>query len=269
MELWTLARKPLSEKTVAENVLKWGTGALNIDACRIELEGGEDTHRVVKVPRFSGKDYGGGKKYDPRNEDGSWEAGGHEGGRFPANLIHDGSDEVLTEFNKAGLLKSGVMHQDIEGRVGNVYGKQYPRYVETIGDSGSAARFFYCAKPSKSERDRGCEKLPIKPIPYSDYRKNVATTKSFVSEYPDGSPRPMNQGKNNHPTVKSIVLMKYLIKLITPPKGVVLDMFAGSGSTLVAAKEEGFNFIGIEKEEEYVRICEARLKAVKKQVKLF
>ena len=114
------------------------------------------------------------------------------------------------------------MKQHIKGGQYNVYGKMYPRDVETIGDEGSAARFFYCPKVSKSERNQGLE-------------------------------------KNNHPTVKPIELMKYLCRLVTPKGGTVLDPFMGSGSTGMAAVDEGFDFLGIEKEEEYFKIAKNRI----------
>jgi len=134
---------------------------------------------------------------------------------------------------------------------------------------GSAARFFYCAKASKAERNKGLEGMEEKPIAYSDYRENVSTTKSFVSEYPDGKPRPMNKPKNNHPTVKPIALMRYLCRLITPPNGIVLDNHGGSGSTGVAALLEGFRYILIENKPEYVKIAEKRIEAIQSQGALF
>ena len=197
MELWTLCRKPLSERTIASNVLKHETGGLNIDRCRVATD----------------------------NDD-------REGvGRFPANFIHDGSDEVTGLFPNT---KSGNMKGQ-QGGFGNsslVFGdnSKTPDAI-SYADQGSASRFFYCAKASKSERNKGLE-------------------------------------NNNHPTVKPISLMRYLCKLITPPNGIVLDPFIGSGSTGIGAKLEGFNYIGIEREEEYCQIAEARIKAHEKQKKL-
>ena len=131
------------------------------------------------------------------------------------------------------------------------------------GDSGNASRFFksiiYQAKASKSERNLGCEEL-----------KKEVKGMNFGGEL-DGSGNPINIGtnKNFHPTVKPIALMEYLIKMITPKGGVVLDPFAGSGSTLVAAKKNDFQYIGIELTPEYIPIIEARLSAVKQELKLF
>jgi site-specific DNA-methyltransferase (adenine-specific) len=132
---------------------------------------------------------------------------------------------------------------------------------EYKNDSGNASRFFksiiYQAKASKSERNKGCEGLEEKErINYGGFHSE----KGLIEN--NRNPENRKPTTNNHPTVKPIALMEYLIKMITPPKGIVLDPFAGSGSTLVAAKELGFNFIGIEKEEEYIKIIEARLSAI-------
>ena len=127
-------------------------------------------------------------------------------------------------------------------------------------DSKNGSRFTYCAKASQEERNRGLEAIPKRSIPYSEYRQNVETTKSYVSEYPDGSPRPMNKQKNNHPTVKPLALMAYLVRLVTPPGGLVLDPFMGSGSTLIAAAKEGFCAVGIELEGENCEIAERRVR---------
>jgi len=168
-----LARKPI-EGTVAANVLKWGTGAINIDGCRVgseEISVHTDPAIYSMTPHKSNLDY--------RN---------HQG-RFPANLIHDGSDEVVECF------------------------------------PNDAARFFYCAKASKAERNDG----------------------------------------NHHPTVKPLALMRYLVRLVTPPNGTVLDPFLGSGTTAIAAVLEGRDWIGIEREAEYCDIAEARIAAAEPQ----
>jgi site-specific DNA-methyltransferase (adenine-specific) len=130
-----------------------------------------------------------------------------------------------------------------------------------FGDSGSAARFFYCAKANKADRDEGLEFFPMKEPPRRDdgqpYGMNTNTHR------PDGSERrPVAPRRNNHPTVKPAALMRYLCRLVTPPGGTVLDPFMGSGSTGKAALLEGFNFIGIEREAEYVEIARARIAAV-------
>lgn len=230
LEPITLARKPLIG-TVAANVLEHGTGALNVDGCRVS---GDNYSSGGKNNSIA---FGSGMEKQPRC-DGSQ-------GRWPANLIHDGSEEVVGLFPETS---SGKMKQHIEGGSFNVFGKQYPRNVETIGDSGSAARFFYCAKASKADRDEGCEGL--------EERKGGAM--SGVETRPD---RPTNHPirRNHHPTVKPTDLMRYLCRLVTPPGGIVLDPFMGSGSTGKAAVLEGFSFIGIEREAEYLSIAKARI----------
>ena len=120
------------------------------------------------------------------------------------------------------------------------------------GDSGSASRFFYCAKASKSERNMGCEGLEEKHASHDGRNKHIE------NQYQ----RHDNIQQNYHPTVKPISLMKYLCRLITPPDGIVLDPFAGSGSTCIACKMEGFNYIGIEKEADYVEIAKHRLESI-------
>lgn len=208
-----LARKPLSESTVAKNVLKHGTGGINVDGCRVELaERGED-------PRLGGKGQWNIKR-DASKHTVSMPAktmGSHAQGRFPANLILDEEAARLLD-EQSGKLSKG--HWPKVGSTANeIFGKRAPiEYEERHPDSGGASRFFYCAKAIKSERGEG----------------------------------------NGHPTVKPIKLMRYLCRLITPPQGIVLDPFCGSGSTGVAAREEGFQFIGIEREAEYVEIARRR-----------
>ena len=156
----------------------------------------------------------------------------HITGRFPANLIHDGSEEVVRGFPET---KSGSGIKNPKGGAKSTFraSVQNDGYY-TEGDSGSASRFFYCAKSSKSERNKGLE--------------------GFV---------------NSHPTIKPISLMRYLCKLVTPPKGTVLDPFLGSGTTAIAAKLEGFDCIGIEMDKDYCEIASARIKAWHRQEKLF
>ena len=210
-----LARKSLSENSIVANVLKHRTGGIHIDVCRVEYADENDRSGWHKTG-------GGGKGYMETDTFKIRKISPEEiqqrtsKGRFPANVMHDGSEEVLKGFPHT---KSGKMKQHIEGGQYNVYGKMYPRDVETIGDEGSAARFFYCPKTSKSEKGKD----------------------------------------NNHPTVKPIKLMKYLCRLVTPKGGTVLDPFMGSGSTGIAAKDEGFEFIGIEREKEYFEIAERRV----------
>ena len=172
-------------------------------------------------------------------------------------LPNYGSEEVLELMPNT---TSGKMKQHIEGGQFNVYGKQYSREVETIGDSGSAARFFYTAKASKRDRDEGCEGLPVKVKVFNGQSdESSADMKDVESRF-------TTAGRNIHPTVKPTNLMRYLCRLITPPNGIVLDPFMGSGSTGKAAILEGFRFMGLDITEEYMPIAEARVKWAEKNV---
>ena len=245
-----LARKPL-EGTVAENVLKWGVGGLNIDGCRVSAEG-EDFSNVQDRKDLTGK-------LTNHHEGGNAEALDKlkRLGRFPANLIHDGHQQVLDLFpetgkstgTKAGSWKSGGQYE------GGYKGASPDELGEEVGygDKGSAARFFYCPKASKSDRDEGCEELPTQEKP-AHMRTADGTGETSMT---DGF-QP-TQRKNTHPTVKPTELMRYLVRLVTPPNGVVLDPFNGSGSTGKASMLEGMQYIGIEMNPEYIKIAEARI----------
>ena len=231
LEPITVARKPLGEKTVAENVLKYGTGGINIDGCRV---GTEDN-----TGRPSGTDPGmwAGKK--------QMQSETNPQGRFPANLIHDGSDEVVGLFpqTKTGKVAS---HSD-KGMWGSGADTSY----NDPGGGGSASRFFYCAKASKSERNKGCEELEERETQrYGDFEGT-----------PEHAPKLNVKNTNHHPTVKPIALMEYLVKLVSKEGATVLDPFMGSGSTGIACKNLGRNFIGVERDEEYMKIAEARIKS--------
>lgn len=188
-------------------------------------------------------------------------------GRFPANLIHDGSEEVLSYFpnTKSGFMKKGTNRLMSSNPNKNTYGHFDPDKVEndTYGDSGSASRFFYCSKPSPSERNFGCENLEDSLIAggnqaQAELKKGNTEFKSNNEHHSGYSD--IRKVKNNHPTVKSIKLMSYLCKLITPPKGIILDPFMGSGTTGISAKLNSFSFIGIEQDKHYFEIAEARIK---------
>jgi len=219
LEPITVARKPLIG-TVAENVLTHGTGALNVDGCRVGDE--------VRVAAFTslapchGNALGAAGTAEARR--------GTQGdpktyvGRWPANLIHDGSDEVVELFPDSNGSKPGTRYNGPKFD-GDVYNASSTAQKEFgYGDTGSASRFFYCAKASK--RDRGDE--------------------------------------NKHPTVKPTDLMRYLCRLVTPPGGTVLDPFMGSGSTGKAAALEGFHFIGMERDADYFTIAQARIDHARK-----
>jgi DNA modification methylase len=201
-----VARKPL-RGTVAANVLEWGTGGINVDGCRIGTDivsqhGRSDSENNS----MSGRNYAEGPGR-------SWT------GRWPANFIHDGSEEVT------GLL-------------------------------GDAARFFYCAKASKRDRDEGCDGMEAihraNGNKWTDQDYRVSSGERPPSA--ESGPR-----RNHHPTVKPTDLMRYLCRLVTPPDGLVLDPFTGSGSTGKAAILEGFRFVGCELSAEYIEIARARI----------
>lgn len=291
-----LARKPLIG-TVAENVLMHGTGGLNIDRCRIEAG---DNPRTW--------DNNGGGIFSPCDgkQDG---LGMSQLGRWPANVIHDGSDEVLAGFpSESGAHSVGKARGDYEyatrGQVPNdtpfdysdsgsaarffktcawsdedineelclssLRGKTTARVARTFADemadstSALGPRFKYCPKASKEDREEGLESLPT-------------CSAGDVTDRQDGSaglnsPRAgagrTNGSRNHHPTVKPTDLMRYLCRLVTPPNGIVLDPFCGSGSTGKAAILEGLNFIGIELSAEYCELAEKRIAVATRQGQL-
>lgn len=229
-----VARKPLAG-TVEANWREHGTGALNIDACRVPADG------EVRAPITGAGGLPTRHTVDEARAPGVV-AQPHELGRWPANLIHDGSDEVLQAFPQAPGQQGPISGTAPSAKTSNVYGAM-KREGEASADSdnlgavgfkmkpgarridtGSAARFFYCAKASKADRNSG-------------------------------------GAENNHPTVKPADLMRYLCRLVTPDGGLVLDPFMGSGSTLKAAELEGFDAIGIELSPEYIDIARRRIGA--------
>ncbi len=249
MELWTLARKPLSENTVAENVLKHGTGGINIDECRVETK---DTYSYKKC---GGNSFGVNKGIDNTRE---YPAENNPLGRFPANVIHDGSEEVLELFpeTKTG---GGIKGNTTKYKNENISFQNSRLYRATgIGaNEGSAARFFYCAKASNSERNENLD----------EYEKQITDdgrNKKIDNPYLRGE----TKRQNTHPTIKPIELMKYLCRLITPKNGIILDPFMGSGSTGIASKIENFDFIGIEIDEQYFKIAETRINNIQVNHKL-
>ncbi len=264
-----VARKPLSEKNVALNVLKHGTGGLNIDECRVNFSENDDK-RVGKDYIHNAKaglEIGNNKD----NKSGEKQMLHNSQGRFPANIILDEeagrlldeqSGEMTPSFRK-GNRQSKEINIPIAGN--------YERKGKGFIDKGGASRFFYCAKASKSERNLGCEDMEQK-----DMRKEDGSAKSmeiFSNQYTESSGNPTGRGitskrANNHPTVKPIKLMRYLVKLVVPKGGNVLDPFGGSGSTAIACIQEGIDCTLIEKEEEYVKIANARIKPFLEQSKL-
>ena len=214
-----VARKPISEKTIADNVLKWGTGGINIDDCRIELNG-DYKCKANGRPSLTGlcDNYDPSKANQPDTQ-----------GRFPANVILDEeAGRMLDE--QSGILKSGALkpYQENHQNASSYKMNRYKTFVQPANEGG-ASRFFYCAKASKKERGEG----------------------------------------NNHPTVKPLSLIKYLITLVTPSGGVCLDPFEGSGTHALACKELGFNYIGFELDPTYYAIAEERIKKAKQNKLLF
>jgi site-specific DNA-methyltransferase (adenine-specific) len=236
-----MARKPLIG-TVAANVQAHGTGVLNIDACRV----GDD---VSRGERYGNKPpLGGGEIAFAGSREKPWSV---PAGRWPANVIHDGSEEVLEAFPSTS---SGTPMGMKAGGQGNAFGTFAGGIPVTgYGDSGSAARFFYCAKADRADRNDGCDGLPLKT---SGMVSN--TSGQHMTRRDGGAPAP---AANNHPTVKPTDLMRYLCRLVTPQAGVVLDPFMGSGSTGRGAIAEGFSFIGIELDPAYLAIAQARITA--------
>ena len=242
-----LARKPLSG-TVAANVLEHGTGAINVDGCRVKYESGGDSASNPMTRRARGckttSNTGGSRSI--------WGSGaarneiGNPQGRWPANIIHDGSPEVLAVFPETG------------GRVGMTQhaSSGFSLFERTdasdrrdgVADAGSAARYFYSAKASRAERELGL--ADFAPETVGDGRK-----KSIDNAYQRGK----TERRNIHPTCKPVNVMRWLVRLVTPPNGTVVDPFTGSGTTGVAAALEGFDFIGCELSPEYVEIARARI----------
>ena len=251
-----MARKPL-EGTNIDNVLKYGTGAINIDGCRIQSDdtGGERkiTTRKSRDENNVWTDENSGMKQEENHF-----ADADPKGRYPANVIHDGSDVVQEIFPQTSKSVSTKRTRKTIGSFG-MPNDSTPEY----DDEGTAARYFYCPKTSAEERNRGLESFTAKPMAWGNQAKAELKRGNldFKGNQGDGSKHnKVAMRLNTHPTVKPQELMKYLCRLVTPKGGVVLDPFMGSGSTGMAAKDEGFDFIGIEKEKEYFEIAEARIK---------
>ncbi len=290
-EYIVVARKPLSEKSVALNVLKWGTGGINIDGCRISTT---DTYNYKNGP--GGNSFSVGEKPDGKRTE---PVEMNSEGRFPANIILEClCDEVIKGDKgevKSNTREAGNSFNNYDDKVGKVvtrienYGDKgdihtnplCPCYMmdeqsgvssgqvgmkrvsgqkqlfNEVGtelnkqefktgksDKGGASRFFYQAKVSKAERNMGLDGF--------DDKEKIGNLSDVVSDS-------KLKVKNNHPTVKPVNLMAYLCRLVTPPNGIVLDPYMGSGSTGIAAQLEGFRFVGMELDEDYFKIAEARI----------
>ena len=272
-EHWILIKKP-SIKPVYKNVEKWGTGGINIDVCRVDVIENDPNNRGN---RGLGRSSGGFQQngYVCGDVEKQIKETQRHQGRFPANLIHDGSEVVEKEFLKQGGIKTSG---DLTGQVnavnngdGHDYGKYGERENWHKGDTGSVSRYFnnlpiteedfvpfkYQSKASKKERNEGLDGFEKKLSKTMMRGTSGSGKKNFKGGFQD------HLTQNNHPTVKSISLMEWLIKLVTPKGGVTLDPFLGSGSSGVAAIKNGFKFIGIEKEKESFKIAEARIEYAK------
>ena len=243
-EPMVLARRPIDQKSVADNVLKHGVGGINIDDCRVQCKPYDDIVRPDRTDAQAYNFFRGGEqerinvrkttRRQPRSEQNVWTddnsgmkadmfADADPKGRFPSNVMHDGSSVVEAVF------------PDV------------------------SSRYFYTAKTNQAERNAGLH----------GKKEGQYSSDGRQKEIENPFQRNKSVAANTHPTVKPVELMRYLVRLVTPKAGLVLDPFMGSGSTGMAAREEEFKFIGIEKEEEYYEIAKARIKNVKPQLKLF
>lgn len=228
--------------TVAANVTQYGTGALNIDGCRIEGEPWQahDATGLASVKFFTNGD----AKVIHKEP--------HAQGRWPANVCLDEDAAALLD-QMSGVSKSTIGKPRKSVVPGNGYGMTHTG--AEYADAGGASRFFYVAKASRSERNAGLDGMPERGGGCLEGNADTTNARK-IGANPE---RPVATTANHHPTVKPVALMRWLVRLVTPPGGVVLDPFLGSGTTLVAARLEGFNGIGIEQEAEYVEIAKRRI----------
>lgn len=245
-----LARKPLTG-TVAANVAQYGTGALNIDGCRI----GTDIVRSSGSTGMDARRFAHGTRptdYASRREP------SEHAGRWPANVVLDEAAAAMLDA-QTGRLKSGVAVRHKSG--GNTFGGGAPKPPMDdlgYGDSGGASRFFYTAKASRREREAGLEGMPER-LSAKYANGDGLSERTMVDGEWRNTEAERKPARNVHPTVKPIALMRWLCRLVTPPNGLILDPFCGSGSTGCAAVLEGFRFTGIEREAEYVEIANRRI----------
>jgi len=249
-----LARKPLTG-TVAQNVQEHGTGAINIDGCRIgnETVGWQGSGRNGESPTAGASNGGQQGGYNYKGGEARPVAG-----RWPANIIFDeaaGAElDEQSGIRTSGLMKAG---QKTQGYDGPSMGNWKPGEVQsdTYADSGGASRFFYCPKPGKKERNAGLDTL----------KPRFAPTMGDGIGVKEHNPETETKKQNFHPTVKPVELMRYLCRLITPPGGTVLDPFLGSGTTAVAATLEKFDWVGCEMTKDYLPIIKGRVNWAQKQ----
>ena len=257
-----VARKPIEEKTVAQNVLKWGTGGINIDGCRIELTGNNND------PRLGGKGNWSSEKMAKNVYEGGYageRVGSSELGRFPANIILDPFtagelDKQAPEAGAFAKVKSGH-----SGKSKGIYGDYAQRGDDGdtfYDDKGGCSRFFYIAKADKDERNDGLYQFEDKFLAGSNQAK--AELKRGNTEFKgegDGESGwlEVKATKNNHPTIKPKKLIQYLQRLVTPKGGITYDPFGGSGTSALSAQNEGFQWILSEISLEYCDIASKRI----------
>jgi len=257
-----LARKPFPG-TVAANVLKHGTGGLNIDACRIPVDPIADAAQLRTMNR-SARDGSDGWGMNSTGADAPQVVRAE--GRWPANLLHDGSDGVLAHFpTEAGAVTPVRGTEPSAASVGLITG-EYARVPGAFhADAGSAARFFYCAKASTAEREAGLDGLSVQLVGRGCAAAAAAAAAGKTDSHGKGGFNRVQQRRNIHPTVKPIAVGRWLQRMITPPGGTTLDIYVGSGSFGASAILEGFNFIGIDIDDDgegnplgYLDIARAR-----------
>jgi site-specific DNA-methyltransferase (adenine-specific) len=259
-----LARKPLIG-TVAENVQEHRTGALNIDACRIEGVRGSgvwgSSQATVDPDR----------KFNRSPENPEYRTERHLAGRWPANVVLDEQAAAMLD-EQTGELASGLMRAGTQRSQGGGYHGNFPDEAtakDTYADRGGGSRFFYCAKASRAEREEGLDALPIRLHARSGGAQSALARGDEAYRAEGVGLNVVKQVRNHHPTVKPVALMRWLCRLVTPPGGLVLDPFAGSGTTGVACHLEGFSFFGIDQDPEYIAIAQARIAHAEQQPSLF
>ena len=249
-----VARKPF-QGSLVDNVLEYGVGGLNIDECRINLKESEVKHGGFGAAK-TGFQKGIGNSGD---DDYKCEWVENTEGRFPANVIHDGSDEVISGMPNT---KTGDINPHIN-KANAIVNKMTSSEITSSfnGDEGNASRYFYCAKASKRDRDEGLDAFEEKKVYGGDLNWGYGNNNgdNFGERVANVTRR------NTHPTVKPVALMQYLIKLVCPKGSIILDPFNGSGSTGKAAMYENIDrnahyyYIGVEMTEEYLPISKARI----------
>jgi site-specific DNA-methyltransferase (adenine-specific) len=264
-----MARKPLSERNVALNVLKWGTGGLDIERSRV----GVTVDTWPKTRSFQSGISSGYTEGLIKTK--TQKTGNVPNGRYPANFIHDNSEEVRKCFpdsksvqsKRGGNVNSGSERYQWSKGERESFDKE-SAYECGFNDSGNASRFFksiiYTAKASKNERNKGCEKLKIKQKVFNGQSEKSSVDMKDVEKRFTTQPE-----KNNHPTVKPIELMEYLIKMVSKENDLILDPFLGSGTTALTCKRINRRFIGIEINNDYVEIAKNRIKTIPDRLELF